>query len=873
VSDLGEHRLAGIDRPMRAWLVLGLAQRRTGTGARFSREGAARTPFVGRERESEVLWHAWEEVRASAGRAVLIRGDAGIGKSRLVEAFHERLGDTPHTWLECAGTPYTQHSAFAPVIELHREALRFRPDQDERDKLDLLEAALVRAGLDDPDAVPLLARLHSVEVPPESRHAGALEGMSPDAVRRRTKAVAGDWLLRIGRQQAVVLLVEDLHWLDPSSVELLGEILERLGETRVLLVLTARPAFAPGWPSPLYTQVTLAGLDRGAATRLVRSGPGGSDLRPHDVETIVARTDGVPLFIEEMTRAALESEREGRAEGARAVPPTLKGLLMARIDRLGPAREVAQVASVLGREFPLGLLREVWDKDAAPLDEGLERIVADDLVMRAGSGADTTYAFRHALIQEAAYESLLKTTRRSYHARIGQAIEQRFPVTLETRPELVAHHYTQAQRLDLAIPLWARAGQRAAQRSENVEAGRHLLAGLACVERLPEGLERLQHELFFRTHLGANLVAVRGYGAEEVERNIARAEELCALIGPSPLLYPVLYNVWVFHLVRADASARRLAAELLTLAAETAPERFLTWGHIVNAITEYWSGNFAQAKSHAERARAHYRPDPESLSLFGDDTGPYGFLYQALPLWFQGFSEQAFALLDQAWAAAEDVGYAFTKAGIRAFRAQLRQLSRQVGEVEKEAAETVSLSSAGGFPLFLATGLVHSGWCRVQRGAPVEGLASVQQGLTLYRSTGARLNLPYLLALLAEAHLAHGDAAAGLAAVDEGLKHAGEQFDRYFVPELHRVRAELLERTGAGADAVEGAYRQALEAAGAMGSMMLELRAAVSWALSAAGTPHAGEARDRVACVYGAFSEGFDLPDLVEARRFLGDRD
>jgi predicted ATPase len=331
----------------------------------------------------------------------------------------------------------------------------------------------------------------------------------------------------------------------------------------------------------------------------------------------------------------------------------------------------------------------------------------------------------------------------------------------------------------------------------------------------------------------------------------------------------VLYNVWVFHLVRADDSTRRHAVELLALARETAPERFLTWGHIANAITEYWMGNFAEARSHAEQSLVHYRPDPESLSLFGDDTGPYGFLYQALPLWFQGFPEQAFALLDQAWSAAQDVGYAFTKAGIRAFRAQVRQLSRQISEAEQEAQATVSLSSAAGFPLFLATGLVHSGWCRLQAGAVVEGLEGVQQGLTLYRSTGARLNLHYFQALLAEAHLAHGDPTAGLKALDEGLRYTRGQFDCYLEPELHRLRGDLLHSHGADLDAVEGAYGEAIETARAMGSRMLELRAALSWARTAADGPGAPEARDRLARVYGTFTEGFALPDLVEARSLL----
>jgi class 3 adenylate cyclase/predicted ATPase len=866
VTDMGEYSLAGVDRPMRTYLILGPS----GVRSRFARSDLPRGPLVGRDREAEVLWEAWDEARSRSGRAVLIRGEAGIGKSRLVGAFHDRVADTVHTWLECAGTPYTRHSAFAAVIELQRTALRFAPEHGDADRLRLIEAAVARADMNVMEAVPILARLHSITIPAASEYAGALAGLGPDQIRRRTKEVALEWLLRIGHQQAVVLLVEDLHWLDPSTVELLGEILARVQETTALLIMTARPEFEAEWSSERLLTLPLAGLEADAAAALVRGVDGAGSLAAADVQAIVERTDGVPLFVEEMARAAVErggAGGDGPADGG--VPATLKGLLMARIDRLGPAREVAQVGAIIGREFGVDLLEAVWDENRGDLGGALDRIAADDLATRTGSGSQARYVFRHALIQEAAYESLLKATRRTYHARIGDALTERFPAIAETRPELVAHHFGQAQRWDRAIPLWARAGQRASERSENVEAGRHLRAGLECVEHLPAGVERLQQELLFRTQLGANLVAVRGYGAPEVAENIARARALCQQIGPSPLLFPVLYNVWVFHLVRAEAATPRLARDLLTLAEETDPGRFLTWAHVASSISAYWAGDWAAAREHAEASRLHYRHDPGTLSLFGDDPGAYGFLYQGLPLWFEGRVESAAALMDRALETAEEIGYAFTSTGIRAFRAQIGHLRRRPDLAGPEAEATVTVSMAQGFPLFLGTGLAHAGWVAIQEGRLDEGAAQVEQGVALYRSTGARLNLHYLQALVAEAELARGNASAGLAAVEEGLKLTNEQFDRICLPELHRLRGEALLSSGAGEDGVVAAFREALHSAAAMGSRMLELRAAVSWHDFARGTGAGGEAEGRLRSVLASLAEGHDEPDLEAARRSL----
>jgi class 3 adenylate cyclase/predicted ATPase len=862
VEDLGRHQLAGLDAPIGAYRVLGPS----GVRSRFARGVRSRRRIVGREPERDLMWRAWEDARDRAGQAVFVHGEAGVGKSRLVEAFHQRLGDAVHTWLECAGTPYMRDSAFAAVIELQSEALRLSADQTDAEKLAVIESAVRRSGMKVDEAVPILARLHSLDVPPESPYAGALEGLGADAIRALTKSVAGEWLLRLGRQQAVVLLVEDLHWLDPSSIELLGELLERVEETRALLLLTARPEFEAPWPPERVRSVALHGLDDRAARDLARTVPGADALSPETLDRIVERTDGVPLFIEEMARAAVEHDLTLGEDDA-GVPATLKGLLMARIDALGPAREVAQLGSILGREFDERLLRDVSDRGSAGLDEALERIVAEDIAIRIGTEPDVRYLFRHALIQETAYESLLKTTRRGYHARVGEVLERRMSESSEARPELVAHHFTQALQWDRALPLWTTAGQSAANRSENVEADRHLRAGLACVDMLPEGPEKLQQELLLRTHLGANLISVRGYGAEEVEENISRAQTLCELIGPSPFLFPVLYNVWVFHLVRGDSATDRLSRDLVQLAEETDPERFLSWAHIARAISRYWAGDFEACRHHAEQCREHYRFDPESWSLFGDDTGAYGYLYQGLASWFMGEPGRFRRGLDEALEFAEEAGYAFTVAGTLAFRAQAGHFARDPDRIEANAASAIELSSAQGFPLFLATSLLHRGWMLCSRGELDEGLASAEQGIGIYRSTGALLNLHYHQSVLAEAHLMRGDLDRTLATLDIAFDELERGFDCYWEPELHRLRGEALLRQG-HRDAGDASVAAALAAAGRMSSRMHELRAATT-ALEFASDAVERERRDLLVRLLSHFDAADDEPDLRKARAVL----
>jgi class 3 adenylate cyclase/predicted ATPase len=787
------------------------------------------SPFVAREREMGSLVACWDAVSAEGGKAVLVAGEPGIGKSRLAHQFRQRLAETRHTWLECRGSPYTQDSAFFPVIELQSRGIGFAAEDPGEEKLAKLEAALDRAGFALPEVVPLLAELHSIPLPPTY----SIAKLSSEAIRRKTIEVIRDWLLAIGKQQPVVLLVEDLHWVDPSTLALLGSILERLPETRVLMLATYRSGFDPPWPG--FGHVSTLALERlepRAAREMVRGVAGGRTLPDGWIDDIVGRTDGVPLFVEEMTKVMLEGAGGGTESSAAprpGVPLTLHDLFMARLDRLGPAKEVAALGAVLGREFSSELMRAVWPREEAAVSDALGELVRAELLYQRVEGSDVTYVFKHALVQDTAYDSLLKASRQRYHERIAEVLEERFPEVAQRQPELLAHHFTKARQAQRALPHWLAAGRRGTERSANAEAIRHLGRGLECARSLPPGQQRTGLELELQTLLTANLTASRGYAAREVAESAARAYELCTEIGETPHVLPALFGLWLFHLVRSDRQETRdLAERLFAFADRGGDDSMLMQAHLANALTSFYEGRHENARAHAVEVQRRYSVEAHRahLAVYGDDPGVYGYVYEALPLWFLGFSDQALARMMKARSLAEEVQHPFTIAGAQAFLTQIRQLRCEVEATAEAAAETIAQSQEQGFPLFVGVGIVHLGWAQM-RGGDDGAAARIREGIALFRSTGARLNLPYFLCELAEACLAGGDREGGFSALDEATAAVEANLDGYYEAEIHRLRGELL-LLGKDAAAAEASLRRALDVARDQHASSLALRAATS---------------------------------------------
>jgi class 3 adenylate cyclase/tetratricopeptide (TPR) repeat protein len=646
VAVLGPQTLKGVAAPVSVYRVLGVsaAQSRLDVAAT-----TGLTPLVGRESELALLLERWAQSTAGLGQVVLLSGEGGIGKSRLVEVLRQRaVGEgSPCIVLRCS--PYHTHSALYPVIEHLQRWLAWRRDEPPAAKLDRLEGVLQPSRLALDEVVPLLAALLSVPLP-ERRYPPVL--LSPQQQRQRTLDTLVAWLLADAERQPVLAVWEDLHWADPSTLELLSLVIDQAPMTRMLTLVTARPEFRPPWaPRSHLTQLTLGRLPRPQVETMVRQLTGGKPLPAQVLAQVVAKTDGVPLFIEELVKMLLESGliREDADRYALtgplpplAIPATLQDSLMARLDRLATARAVAQLGAVLGREFAYELIRAVAPMDEATVQRGLAQLVDAELLYQRGRPPQARYLFKHALIQETAYQSLLKSTRQQFHQQSAQALAAQFPEIVETQPELIARHYTEAGLTEQAIPSWQRAGQQARQRSANLEAVQHLTTGLALLATLPDTPARAQQEIDLQMALGPALMATKGPAAPAVEQTYARARALCAQVGDTPQLLPTLWGLCRFYRARgALPTAWELGEQLYRLAQGAVAPTHLLEAHDALGSTLFHLGEYAAAQTHLEQGIALTDPEAQQALALHHDVAPgvTCLAYAANILWCPGLSD------------------------------------------------------------------------------------------------------------------------------------------------------------------------------------------------------------------------------------------
>jgi TOMM system kinase/cyclase fusion protein len=875
---LGPRLVKGLTEPLVVYRVLYESMARSRLEAAGS---TGLTPLVGREQEVRLLLECWTQVKEGSGQVVLLSGEAGIGKSRLVEVLKEQVASEPQAWLTpCQCSPYYQHSALYPFIDLlERVALRFEREETPAQKLSKLEGLLVQHGLPLAEAVPLFAALLSLPLPVD--YAPLL--LAPEQQKQRTFQALLTILLRIAAQQPVLFVMEDLHWVDPSTLELLSLLVDQGPTARILALLTFRPDFSPPWTGRSHlTQVTVNRLPRQQAVEVLRQVAHGKDLPPEVVEQIVAKTDGVPLFVEELTKMVLESgllqEREGRYELTGPLPPlaipaTLHDSLMARLDRLATVKAMAQLGATLGREFSYALLQAVAPWDEGTLQHGLQQLVEAEFLYQRGLPPQATYLFKHALIQEAAYQSLLRSARQQVHQHIAQVLEERFPEVVETQPELLAHHYTEAGLTDRAVDYWLRAGQRAGERSGNQEAISQLTSGLALLRTLPSTPARTQQELLIQTTLGPALMALKGQAAPEVEHAYARARELCQQLGETPQLFPVLQGLVRFYMVRGLLqTAREVGEQLLRLAQRGHDPAQLLAAHQILAATLFWQGECALAHAHTEQGLALYdhRQHGGHPFLYGIDPGVNCLFYAAHSRWILGYPEQACQQYQAALTRSQDLAHAFTLVHAL-FHVSLGHQFRHEGRAAQERAETlIALSTEQGSPLYVAWATALRGWALATQGKTAEGLAQMRQGLVATRATGAEGLVPFWLALLAEACGHTGQADEGLRLLVEAFAVADHNAEHWYEAELYRLKGGLLlaQSPHQQPDA-EACFRQALNIASAQQAKSWELRAAVSLSRLWQQQGKRQETHDLLAPIYGWFTEGFDTADLQEARALL----
>jgi predicted ATPase len=609
---------------------------------------------------------------------------------------------------------------------------------------------------------------------------------------------------------------------------------------------------------------------------------GGKALPSAVVQQVVAKTDGIPLFVEELVKMILESGLM-REEADRyvltgplpplAIPSTLYDSLMARLDRLSVARDLAQLGAVLGREFAYELLQAVSLLDEPMLQQGLTQLVDAELVYQRGLPPQCRYIFKHALIQEAAYQSLLRSTRQRYHQRTAQMLEAQFPETVETQPELVAHHYTEAGLAEHAIPYWQRAGQRTNERSAHVEAIGHLTKGLEVLQTLPDNAERAQQELDLQIALGQALLATKGQAAPDVGHTYNRARELCQQVGEASQLFRVLYGVYHFHLVRAELqTARELSEELLTLAQHIQNPVYLLGAHFLLGGSLLLLGEYTAAREHMEQSLTLYDPQQHHAhtALFGWDLGIFCQAWLPHVLWHLGYPDQALAMSHEGLAQAQRLSHPFTLAAVLDYGAMFHQFRREPCAVHEQTEAAIALCTEQRFAYYLAWGTTMQGWAHVAQGQDTEGLAQMRHGLAALRATGASLRLPYYLALLAEACGQTGQATEGLTLLAEALAQAHKAAESWTEAELHRLKGELLLSLSADNQAeAEGCLHQALAIARLQQAKALELRAATSLSRLWQQQGKRVDAQQLLAEIYGWFTEGFDTPDLQEAKALL----
>ena len=865
VEEKGAHELKGVARPLLLYRVV----RASGGGRRGG--GRALTPFVGRDEELGLLARRWERARVGEGQLVLIVGEPGLGKSRLIEEFHARLAETPHTWSEWSASQLLQNTPLHPIAEWGRQ--RFGVDAPAEQRLADLENTLRLIGLDPAEHAPLLAPLVDIPLPPERA-----ASFPPEELRRRQLAAMTALVLAGARSQPVVLAFEDLHWADPTSLDLLRALADRGAQAPLLLLATTRPEFRPPWSlRPHHSVISLSPLDRAGVARMVGEISARHALSKELIEAVNERTGGVPLFVEEVTRLLVERGEQGSVQ---AIPPTLQQSLAARLDRLGPAREVAQIGAVLGRDFTYLLLRNVAEADEPTLQASLDRLADADLLFVEGAPPQANYRFKHALIQDAAYDSLLKTRRQVLHRRAAEFLRDR-PEHAAAEPEALAHHFTQAGLDDLAIEWWGKAGDQALRRSAFKEAIAHLGKAIEMADRAgatqprgPSGpAAPTQHLTQLHVAYGNALIAARGYGAPETTEAFARARELASGDKDAPERLAADYGLWVGSFWRADLQSMRAHAAAFLSDVEARPDLPEAGvAHRAAGATCWFAGEYREARDHFERALALFQPgrDDDLAFRFGADAGLGAMGFLAIASWPLGEVDRAISFNDRMQTRMANLTHAGALAAGRIFAAMFELMRGDHARGATNAFELARLAQGYDLKLLSAFGVFLQGWAASSSGAPADGIQDMRRGVELLREQHVLIFDGLFQIALAEAEARAGDSNRAVAILDELLATCDRMGHRAFEVELHRARGEiLLKRDPANPAPAQEAFLTAIAVAKQQGTRGFGLRAALSLAKLYQSTGRPVDAYAVLVPALEGFSPTPQMAEIAEAEALL----
>jgi class 3 adenylate cyclase/tetratricopeptide (TPR) repeat protein len=871
LADLGPQALAGFSDPQPAWRVIG----ESGMLSRFEALRSGETPLVGRGEEVELLVRRWEQAKSGEGRVVLISGEPGIGKSRLTAALFEHIGTEPNTRLRYFCSPHHQDSALYPFIVQLEHAAGFARDDTVEAKLGKLRALLAPGSRNDDD-ITLSNELLSLP------NTAADLNLSPQRKRERLFEALLNQLEAEARRCPVLMVLEDAHWIDPTSRELLDFTVDRVRHLPVLLAITFRPEFQPPWSGRAHvTSLALNRLGERDGEALVQTLAGNAALTPEIVAEIVERTDGVPLFVEELTKAVLESATQSdrvaavlatTSAAALSVPATLHASLMARLDRLGPMpKEIAQIGAVLGREFSYELIEPVAQRPERELQAALDQLGDAGLLFCRGTAPHASYLFKHALVQDAAYSTLLRRRRHELHARVATVLEGYFADLVERQPELLAHHLTCAGDTERAVGQWLKAGRHAAARFTYREAIAHFERGLGLLQSLKESLVRDGREIELQLALG--LCLFTGKGALAAKPAHTRALELAESSGEPQQRFEALYGVWQStrdNVSGGIAAAVPLSERLLRMAERDGDDGLRLQAHHSGWTTWFHAGDPAKTREHADAGRLLYDPEKHAshrLVYGGHDPGVCAQISGAWAESLLGYPDKALASISKGLALAERIAHPFTLGFALLFSSQVYLNRREPERALRhlDAAEAVAAEQRLSFNL--EPGMLR-GAALPGQGAVDKAIACIREGVTKWTALGRTLNLPFGLASLAEGLARRGDQAAALAALREGLEIADATGEHKWDAELHRLTGTVLLAENR-LDEGQASLQQAIRIAQAQQAKSLELRAAVSLARLWGERRRRVEAHDLLAPVYGWFAEGFDTADLKEAKTLL----
>jgi class 3 adenylate cyclase/predicted ATPase len=864
---LGPQQIKGLPAAVHLFQILDKSGARTRLDIA---ESARLTPFVGHKTELTLLIERWELSQQGRGQLVLICGEVGIGKSRLIKALQGRVVSDGAVTVEFHCSPYYSNSAFYPITAYLEKQLAFDSEDTSAIQLDKLESYLSTYKLPLNEAMPLMASL--LALPHPSRYAPL--DLTPEQQKRRTQALIVAWLFEQANQHPSLVVWEDLHWADPSTIELLGLIAEYAESKRFCMLVTHRPEFRHPWRMGSHlTQLFLNRLTSAEVTCMVEGLTDGTRLPRAVVDQIIVRTDGVPLFVEEVIKLILESEVSGAIPSV-AIPATLRDSLMARLDNMSTARTLAQLGATIGREFSYDLIQAVADLNDDVLHEQLDRLTRADLLRVEGLPPQIRYVFKHALIQEVAYASLVKRDRQRYHERIAQTLEKRFPQMAEIRPGLLARHYTEAGLADAAIPYWGKAGDQSIRLSAHSEAIAHLTKGLQLLTHLPDAPEQSSREILFQIRLGTSLAATKGYCAEGVEQAYARALALSEHLGDRSHRFEALYGLWRLHMLKAEyGTARTQGHELLALSEGMEDPRFLVTAARSIGASLFYMGDFAGSRASTDQAcaavAALQAPDELWLDMYDVvDPRVTCLSYASWTSWMLGYPDRARKESEEAIALAHKAAHPFSLALALSFSAWLHQFFDDVELTQERAQNALALSTEQGFQFWVGWEEVLIGWTLARQGDGSEGVERIRQGLIDWQATGSQLGRSYFLTLQAEAHGHAGQIEEALNLLAEAKTFTNQTQERWWEAEQSRLKGKLLFDRGEETNA-EACFHHALELARRQQAKSLELRAAMSLARLWQGQGAGDKARQLLADVYGWFTEGFGSADLRSAKEML----